>query len=292
MDERALPVCPLCNGARWKYKGTTSRPSICLKLSMLDNYLGPDLSGAAKIRESPLYAINAGFQSTLDRTSENLHIHSTWHRLLPHLRLSIGHRHWLEPNFRFSIITDERIKNVFVGNESYKQRSSKVRDDKDSYNGLKDLVESHDLMIIRLGFLGYKNVAAPGALKEALMIRDAAHKPTWVVQNPEADLPKSWDEEVSGYLSEHFDIVDMQKLDKSPEPPPTMHVEPYDTAPPSPRGRPPASKPPSSNESGPDPMDMMTGGGDKKPKYTKPKKKRWGNDEGGGSFSGGGGLPV
>ena len=58
------------------------------------------------------------------------------------------------------------------------------------------------------------------------MIRDAAHKPTWVVQNPEADLPKSWDEEVSGYLSEHLDIVDMQKLDKSPEPPPTMHVEP------------------------------------------------------------------
>ena len=53
-----------------------------------------------------------------------------------------------------SAITDERIKNVFVGNKSYKQRSSKVRDDKDSYNGLKDLVESHDLIIIRLGVLG------------------------------------------------------------------------------------------------------------------------------------------
>jgi hypothetical protein len=195
---------------------------------MLDNYLGPDLSGAVRIRESPLYAIDTSFNVTRDRTSENLFIKSSWPVLLPHLRLSIGHHHHIDPAFRFTILTDERVINVYVGNENYKARSG--RNSEGNINGLKDLVEAPNLVVVRLGFLGYKNIAAPGALKQALMIREAALKPTWVVQNPVGDYPISWNEEVAAYIHEHFDVVDMRNIPE-PEGPPTMAVDEEETAP-------------------------------------------------------------
>ena len=259
---------------------------------MMDSYLGPDLSGAVRIRKSPLYAIDEGFKATLDRTTENLYIKTTWHRALPHLRLSIGHRHWLDTTFRFSIITDERIKNVFVGNESYKQRSAKVRDDRDNFNGLKDLVEGYDLLIIRLGFLGYKNVAAPGALREALMLREVARKPTWIVQNTDDPPPKAWDEEVSAYISEHFGIVDLSRLPtgpEGPEPPAPLQVEEHE---PAPQRQARKSEFVSTNED--DPLSMMSVG-NKKPESrykTTFKKKRPGHNDGGGNEGGFGGMNV
>jgi hypothetical protein len=218
--------CPECMGTRWKISGDKARPCVCLEQDRLDAYLGPDLSSAARIQSSPLYTIDTSFNATvtLDRTSENLFIKSRWHLLLPHLRLAIGHRHHLDQTFRHHILTDERIINVFVGNENYKARSG--RGHEGNFNGLKDLVEAQDLVVVRLGFLGYKNIAAPGALKQALMIREAVLKPTWVVQNPDGKLPISWDDEVAAYIHEHFDIIDMTKLPViEPERPSGMEVE-------------------------------------------------------------------
>ena len=219
-------VCPECNGTQWKRVGDKARPCVCLSLEMLDHYLGPDLSGAPKIHTGPLYAFDREMNATLDRTSENLFIKSTWPTILPHLRLAIGHRYWyVDRTFRHFIVTDERILNVYVGNERYGARSKMKRDDMSSFNGLKDLVEEPDLLVVRLGFIGHKNIAAPGALKQALMLREAARRPTWVVQNPAGDYPISWNEEVAAYFAEYFDVVDMRKLPQQPEPTPTIDVE-------------------------------------------------------------------
>ncbi len=287
MPEEVKDDCPECLGTRWRITGDKAQPCVCLERNMLDTYLGPELSSAARIQTSPLYAIDTSFQGkvTLDRTSENLYIKSRWHPLLPHLRLAVGHRHHLEQTFRHFILTDERILNVYVGNENYKARSG--RNSSGNVNGLKDLVEAHDLIIVRLDFIGYKNVAAPGALKQALMIREAALKPTWVVQNPEGKLPISWDEEVAAYIHEHFDIIDMRKLVADvPEPPPTMGVEEVETR--RKRGPEPDAKPPPTHELIPtyddDPLGVT-----RADKY-KPGRNRFAKKRGGGE-SGGGDMP-
>ena len=160
---------------------------------------------------------------TLDRTTENIFIKSNWSTVRPHLRLALGYRHNLEPTFRYVILTDERIVNVYVGNERYGSRSKKNRDEQDNFNGLKDLVESPNLVVIRLGFLGWKNVAAPGSLKQSLMLREAARRPTWVVMNPEGEYPISWNEEVAAYIAEHFEVVELKRT--GPDLPPSMSVE-------------------------------------------------------------------
>lgn len=212
MDE-AKDLCPECKGTKWRTVGDKARPCLCLQQTWHSTYLGADLAGAPQILKGPLYAIGQGFASTLDRTSENLFIKSGWPAVRPHLRLALGHRHFVDEAFRYSIVTDERIINVYVGNEAYGSRSRKLRDDVVSYNGLKDLVEGTSLLIVRLGFLGHKNIAAPGALKQALMIREVARKPTWVIQNPDAAYPISWNEEVAAYVLEHYDVVDLRKFE-------------------------------------------------------------------------------
>jgi hypothetical protein len=290
MTVETKDLCPICKGTRWRLSADKARPCVCLLQEMLDNYLGPDLSGAARIRESPLYAIDGDFTSTRDRTNENLFIKSSWPVLLPHLRLAIGHRHHRDATFRFTILTDERIINVYVGNESYKARSG--RSAEGNFNGLKDLVESADLVVVRLGFLGHKNVAAPGALKQALMIREAALKPTWVVQNPVGDHPVSWNEEVAAYLVEHFDVIDMRKMPapQQPEARPTMEVEEAPQAPAKVKVKVAPDPPPDLMPTHDDDPFGMTREGSSRPGGRRNhtwKKKRPGN----GNDSGGGDMP-
>lgn len=280
-------VCPECKGTQWKQLGDKAQPCICLKRQRLSGFLGPDLAGATKITEGPLYALDGHLNSvTRDRTTENLFIKATWPALLPHLRLAMGHRHYSDPSFRFGILTDERIVNVYVGNERYSSRSKAKRDDQDTFNGLKDLVEGPSLLIVRLGFLGHKNIAAPGALKQSLMIREVAGDPTWVVQNPQGDYPISWNEEVAAYIAEYFDVVDLRKLPtpQSYEAAPTMEVEEHGTK----TAR--TAEPTTPSELMPtvddDPMGV-TRTGSRKPGYKKPWKKRRDDNDGGG----GGDMP-
>jgi len=120
--------------------------------------------------------------------------------------------------FRFLLITDERIKNVFVGNESAKVKPKEERDTTKSFNCLADLVCDHDLVVVLLGFLGHKNVAMPGALKEALMLREVAQKATWIVDK--MDYPfgighHSYSEDVSDYIFSHFQCLDIERTGSS-----------------------------------------------------------------------------
>jgi hypothetical protein len=222
----AEDVCPRCNGTRWitDGDGLNVYPCVCMRKQLMHSFLGPELSTAPSLEDgvSPLYVAtraSAAAPASLDRTTENLFIKCKWPALLPHLKLAIGHRYWHNEDFKFGVETDERLFNVWVGNEHYKARSAKIRDEKTNYNSLRDLVEEKDLIIVRLGHIGHPNRAAAGVLKQALMIREVALKPTWVVENPDGEMPHSWSEEVAIYVREHFDVVDFTKFKmKGPDP--------------------------------------------------------------------------
>jgi hypothetical protein len=276
-------VCQLCKGARWKIVGDKAQPCICLKLRMLQEYLGPEIGVARRIQRSPLYTLNDDCKSAkLDRTTENLFIKATWPTLLPHLRLALGHRYFQQSTFRFATVTDERVIRVYVGDESFKHRSSKVREDRENYNGLHDLVEAPDLVLVRLGYLAYKNAAAPGALKEALMIREAAHKPTWVIQNPHQEYPLSWNEEVAAYVVAHFAVVDLRETEESPGEDSSIGVEEVMLKPAAHKAAPVKQEPTElvpTDDSDPWATKSV---GYKKPSRWQGPKKRGGDDSGGG----------
>ncbi len=283
-------TCPECRGTKWRIVGDKAQACVCLKRSMIDNFLGPDLAGAPQIRTGPLYAVEVANGVVLDRTSDNLLIKSGWAALRPHLRLALGYRHYVEQTFRYVILTDERVLNVYVGNERYGSRSRKIREDQDSFNGLKDLIEGPPLVIVRLNFIGHKNIAAPGALKQALMIREVAHKPTWIIYDPNYDTPISWNEEVVAYVHEHFEVVDFKKLGvpSPPSGPPTMEVEEHELPAPRPKPQPPPRREESHASSDEDP-EGMPGVAQRRQSFRLGGnyKKRGGNSSG----SGGGDMP-
>jgi hypothetical protein len=241
-----MTQCQHCNGQGWKRTSDMSAApcSWCLRPRLVREFLGPDLVTANSLKSSPLYEALGDVNEvpTLDRTLENIFIKSRWPPLRPHLKLALGHRYWLDSKFRFRMETDERIFNVWIGKEDYRHRSRSVRDDATTFNGLRDLVLDPDLLILRLGHMGHPNKAAPGALKEALQLREVALKPTWVVQDPTGDYPHSWSVDVATYLSEHFDVVDFSHpgaLASSAftTPTPTMDVEEHHAPRPSRRTR-------------------------------------------------------
>jgi hypothetical protein len=206
--------CAKCNYTGYLHvedDDTRVAQCLCAYAKKLKAYLGPEISAAPTITRSPLYALGArGEPPAIDRMGDNLFIKSYWTDLLPHLKWALACR---GPMYRYRIVTDEKIRTVFVGNDSYRQRSKADRDEVVTFNGLGDLVGPDlDLVIIRLGFLGYKNISMPGALKEALMIRESAAKPTWLVEVPSSPYGPghfSYNEDVGGYIERLFEVVDL-----------------------------------------------------------------------------------
>jgi hypothetical protein len=152
-----------------------------------------------------------GKPPVLDRTAENLHLRIRWPNLLPHLKFALGCK---GPNFPFRVITDQEIKNVYVGNEHYGVRAKSRRDDVETYNSLSDFAgDAYDLVILKLGYIGHPNRAAAGALKETLLIREALHKATWIVHDPEHSWTHSCDENVEDYIGTRFETVALDPAD-------------------------------------------------------------------------------
>ena len=171
--------------------------------------LGPEISAIKHNSSSPL----------TDRHTDDLFIHAgSWQQLLPHLKAALG-KAYLQGAFTHQIVTDERIKSVFVGNENFRARTLTERQEDDLINnGLSDLLGRPDLVLIRLGFLGYKNIAAPGAFQEALMIRRANKKPTWII---EEEVPfmhcKCFGVDVQQYISRGYETVRLTKVETAPK---------------------------------------------------------------------------
>lgn len=253
---------------------------------VLRQRLTPDLFTAPKITESPLYTPgrSRGDSALVNRTKENLFIHGiTWNELLPHLRLVFA----CLP-IKYKIAADGQLRDVFVGNEAYKSKAKSRRDELETYNGLPDFIgKSYDLVVIRLGSLAYKNVAAPGVLREALMIREGEGKPTWLFEDSDPTIrwEHSRDLDVEEYIKKRFievtldgggpvaDLFEEFSVDTSSsvESPdenqgPTEHMQ---QVPVEDRGAAAFTEEASSSN-----FDNLMGGGDSKSKYK--KKSNWG----------------
>jgi len=174
-------------------------------------HLGPELASAARIKSSPLLAVVKG-KEPVDLRGSNIFITDcAWPNLTPHLRWALG----LDLDLSFEIITDQDIKQVFVGSEGYHVRPKGTREEIRTFNQLKDLVGPPDLLIIRLGHLGHKNKAAGGALKEALMLRETARKPTWLVDDPKRPWSSSPSHtaDAEDYIDQHFEVIEIEGVD-------------------------------------------------------------------------------
>lgn len=267
-----------CLGGSIRIDDTSARECPNLKAVRLDNVLRSrliqPLYEAPKILESPLYTpgLNRGDPSRINRTKENLFIRGvTYGGLLPHLRLVFS----CLP-LKYKIVDDSRIRDVFVGAEAYNTKAKSLREHKESVNVIADLVgREYDLVVICLGKLGYKNVAAAGVLREALMVRESLGKPTWLFEDsdPTVRWEHSRDLDVEQYIDKRFTFVDLEPtgpvaevtnhiiLDGEDREAPTEH---YQQVPQDSRGA------ASHTEAEPDDLDTMLGGGG-----GKPKKKTW-----------------
>ncbi len=207
-------VCSRCQGRGFlpvPDDDTIVMQCICAYARLLKAHLGPEIATTVTLSVSPLFEPGEpGEPPVVDRTHENLFLKGAWQDILPHLKWALGCK---GPMFPFRMVTDEKLKVVYVGAESYAAKAKGSRDTVITYNSLADLIgPDQDLVIIRLGFLGHKNIAMAGILKEALMIREFACKPTWLVDMPEVPFGMghfAFSEENASYIASRYTIVNV-----------------------------------------------------------------------------------
>lgn len=205
-EEEICPRCkrkphPGCDG--WGNIPTgdsVARECPNMRVARVARVLGPEIRRAQHLRDSSLVGMH----------DENLFIRiDSWESLLPHLKASLGFI-LLRKAFKFEVITDQRIKSVFVGEEAYRARPLDERNTSQYNNGLTDLTGHQDLVILRLGFLGHTNKAAPGAVKEALMIRQAANLPTWIIEAEQKfEECFCYSSELANYIDNNYGLVEL-----------------------------------------------------------------------------------
>lgn len=188
-----------------------TRECMCSYVKRLYAHLGPEIGGAPRLTgSSPLLWPQDG----VDLTTKNVVIKGYWTDILPHMRWVLGCKGTM---FRFKVLTDEKLRTVYVGAEAYTSRARSKRDDVETFNTLADIVGAEwDLLIIRLGFLGYKNVAMPGVLQEALMLREVALKPTWLIESPSTPYAPghfAFSDEAFDYIQRRFEVVEISEFD-------------------------------------------------------------------------------
>lgn len=227
-------VCPLCNGQEWTTtEKLKTKPCICISARMTRQFLGEEIAVAENIRSS-LFQPDA--DPPVDRSKENLSIKATWLELRSHLRWVLGCRYNMDPTFTFKVVSDLEILDVSLGNEAFKARTyEQRRRGKETYNTVKDFIGEESLVIVRLGWLGYRNRAAAGYLKEALGIRERLRLPTWLSETPDRFFGPGdhmWDDDVDNYITTHFDSVDLRTEEEVVNPPvqvsasaPTGHAD-------------------------------------------------------------------
>jgi hypothetical protein len=227
MAERC-PKCggtpiPGCDGRGYTFVGEdTVRPCLNILAKELKEHLlicggerGSVLANTRHVKESPLFLAGPpGEPPQVDRTNEDLYITaSTEKEALSHLKLALGSK---GRNFSFSIITDEKIRTVFVGDTHAKVRGSSLSSDPKVFNSLEDLVTDPALLILMVGHLKYKNKAAAGALLEALVLREHAGKMTWIVHVSTKTWDHSYSEEVRKFLEANYGMIDLNSSETGP----------------------------------------------------------------------------
>lgn len=216
-NQSPCPNCPKCGGSGFTMKDDMTQAE-CENLfwRRVGAKLGAEIATAPPLAETPLFVPAA--EPPVDKTQRNVFLKGWWGDLLPHFKTTFIRKYHAVgrvEGFYFRIVTDERLKNVYLSNEAYAMKQRKKRDEGETFNSLSDLVGNfYHLVIIRLGFLGYKNVAMPGILKETLLLRQALNLPTWLVEEPESPFGPghfSWSMDVDDYVKRRFEILDLTK---------------------------------------------------------------------------------
>jgi hypothetical protein len=186
---------------------------------MYANRVGIEIAMARPLESSPLYSPATQTHAAVDLTQENLYL-TGWKRdILAHVRFAmIGKYLERDLHYYMRMVTDEQLKSCYLGEMSYKAKKKNGDRDLDtsvSYNTLADFIgpDLH-LVIVELGTLGYPNKAMPGILKEAMLIRQAANKPTWIFDTPENPWKPghlSYNEDVCEYVS-RYKSIDLTSL--------------------------------------------------------------------------------
>lgn len=217
MNNELRVVCSRCNGARYievvRDEEVRSSPCECLIRRMLLHFIGPELA-RAKHRKSALFmpTWDEETKETIgDRTLDNLFIKGAWPEVAAHLRWALAGKKHMSPGFTFRMVNDEKLVRVYVGDFAYSKRSTKVRDEIETYNNLSDLVFEQSLLIVRLGKLKWKNSAAARILWETLDIRASESRPTWLIEGelPFGEGHLMFDHEVGRYIKDNFEVIDL-----------------------------------------------------------------------------------
>jgi len=169
----------------------------------------------ADVLSSPLYqpvVDPTTLEITGDHTESNLFLIGSWGEVRKHLKWCLYGKRKAEPGFTYRIVTDEILLPVWLGKRAYLQRAKDVRDDGQTFNDLRDLLEGPSLVILKLGVMQSNNKAAARVLMEALQIRVDAGKATWIIEGetPFGDKHVFYSNLSDDYIRKHFDIVELQ----------------------------------------------------------------------------------
>ncbi len=197
------PNCPTCLGVGHVVVDEVEhivQRCRCATLRLIAKRLGPEITKARPvITTTPLV------------TTQDQYITGPWDLFCAHFRCVALPVLAMDETWFHVITTDERLKTIFVGGEST-QTKVKKRDDKaPPLDSVADLVSGPDLVVIRLGFLGYKNVAAAGALRESMLVRKALAKPTWLVYDQNLGPIYSWSPELDAQVSKDYIGVNLEE---------------------------------------------------------------------------------
>lgn len=168
------------------------RMCVCTAQRLYRDKLGPAVYDAGTIEKSP-YA---------HRLKQNLFVRSYREDFLPHLRYALI---YAGLDYFSRVVNDMKLLNAWFG----KEKAHDPQADKEvNYESVQDLVEAPDLVVIFIGETGYKNVALPGVLLEALRSRRFVAKPTWLINpynKPFQEGHFCHSAEVERFLTEYFD---------------------------------------------------------------------------------------
>lgn len=201
-----------------------SQARMCPNLSLSLRYedalkrIHPMAKDARAIKSSPLFTpkANAHSESGIDLTRKNVYIQGiTWGQFMPHLKLI-----QLCKNIKIRVVTDGDLRDIFVGDKSYKAKPVARRDKEEAINGLGGLLElNDDLLIVRVGFLGHTNKAGAGLLHETLLYRAAASKPCWIFESSHISVTWTFSKgsEVTNMLAKSYQEVCLSSSDPPSE---------------------------------------------------------------------------
>lgn len=211
------PMIEACDGRGYVFtdlKNEKTKDCPRLYAIRLAEHLGPMMTQIRHFSNSPLCIMGPKGQPPIaDLTKTNLFIKQCqWTTFLPHFKWALVCKGL---DFKYRLVEDRRLLDVWLGSEDFRSKPASKRNVVETCNSLTDLIgPEYDLVVIRLGFLGYKNKAAPGVLHEALKLRQSLNKPVWLIEESEWDLTR--DENVDYFLKKHFQTIELPVADPGP----------------------------------------------------------------------------